>query len=298
MNELNLISLLPMNSQQLVIPIGDDCGEITWGGANLLASCDLLIDGEHFDSKVHSPEQVAFKALRVNISDIAAMAGKPVAVMLAVGFSRHLPDDFPSLFLKHFSNFCASDAVVLLGGDTNFTDGPTNIAVTILGSPHALGSVKRSGARIGDDIFVSGQLGGSYESNRHLSPRNLTTLAEKIADTGGVHAMIDLSDGLATDLRHILKASQCGAKLNLNQIPLHPDVAQVESALVDGEDFELCFAAAPNFRLELTNLGCVRIGVVTDKIGVLELEDQENRVFVSELRGFEHKDLKNRSTIG
>lgn len=292
MNERELVDLLPKEQYGVLIPIGDDCGEIEWPSSSLLASCDLLIDGEHFDTTVHSPEQIAFKCLRVNISDIAAMAGKPVTVLLAVAFSRKLPGDFGNRFLKSFSRCCEADGVVLLGGDTNFCDGPSTISVTIIGQPHAKGSVKRSGARVSDDIYVTGPLGGSLKSGRHMRPPRRIELAQKIVDSIQVHSMIDLSDGLATDLRHILKEGHVGAKLYLSMIPMHADVERVEEALTDGEDFELCFTASREARSILSRLGCHRIGEIIDVPEKIFLEGESGKLEIFELLGFEHRSEK------
>lgn len=288
MKELDLISTLESLDGPGRVLRGDDCGELAWTASSLLASTDMLIDGVHFLSHIHSPEQIARKSLGVNVSDVAAMAGTPQAVLISLALNRDDPPGFAEAFIRSFSIFCNQAQIVLLGGDTNFTSSKTAISVTILGTPHPKGSLKRSGACVGDSIFVSGPLGGSLRSDRHLSPPNRTKLAQTLGDSGGVRSMIDLSDGLATDLRHILKASKCGAIVYADKIPLHSDALNLESAFIDGEDYELLFTACPTFQNQFSKLHCIEIGVITH---------QENSFFISNpdgtskectLNGFEH----------
>jgi thiamine-monophosphate kinase len=288
MKELDLISTLETLDEPGRALRGDDCGELAWTAPSLLASSDMLIDGVHFLSHIHSPEQIARKSLGVNVSDIAAMAGTPQAVLLSLALNRDDPPGFAEAFLKSFSKFCSEAQIVLLGGDTNFTSSKTVISVTILGTPHPSGSIRRSGARVGDLIFVSGPLGGSLKSDRHLSPPNRSKLAQSLGGLGGVRSMIDLSDGLATDLRHILKASKCGAIVYADKIPLHSDALNLESAFIDGEDYELLFTACPTFQCQISNLNCVEIGIITPQENSFLLSNPDGTTKECTLKGFEH----------
>jgi thiamine-monophosphate kinase len=192
--------------------------------------------------------------------------------------------------------------VDLVGGDTNAWDGPLVISVTLLGEATELGAIRRAGAMPGDVIFVTGPLGGSLAAGRHLRPA--PRIAEALALNQGatIHAMIDISDGLSSDLPHILAESGGrGAVLDAAAIPIHPDAWEMsrrdglpalEHALSDGEDFELCLvvpageatrlAAAPPLPASL-----YRIGEVTDVKG-LWLRDPDGQLKAIEPRGFDH----------
>jgi thiamine-monophosphate kinase len=146
--------------------------------------------------------------------------------------------------------------VDLIGGDTNAWNGPLVISVTVLGEATSRGPVRRSGAEPGDAIFVTGALGGSLHAGRHLSPEPRVAEALALHERAPLHAMIDISDGLASDLSHILTESGgLGAVLDESAIPIHPDaqdmsrfdrMAAIEHALGDGEDFELCVVVSPD----------------------------------------------------
>jgi thiamine-monophosphate kinase len=287
--ESKILSLLPTDKNGTLIPIGDDCGELPWPASSLLASTDMIMDGEHFISALHSPEQIANKALGVNISDVSAMAGTPKAVLLSMAIQRR-STDFAPRFVLEFIRLCDQKGIVLLGGDTNFTDSPTTISVTILASPHMGGSIRRDGARAGDRIFVTGKLGGSLASNRHLNPPDRSKLAQQLADTGLLTSMIDISDGVASDLRHILAQSQCGAEIFTSKIPLHEDVLDFAQALTDGEDFELLFTAEiPAGSTAIENLGAIEIGVVTNSPNLFELIYDNGKKEKCLWKGFEHQ---------
>ena len=287
--ESKIISLLPIDRKEALIPIGDDCGELLWPASSLLASTDMILDGEHFKSASHSPEQIAHKAMGVNLSDVSAMAGTPKAVLLSMAIQRQLPE-FAPRFLKEFLKICDQKGIVLLGGDTNFTDSATTLSVTILASPHPGGSIRRDGARAGNRIFVTGKLGGSLASGRHLSPPDRSKLAHQLADTGFLTSMIDISDGLATDLRHILVQSHCGAEIFTSKIPLHEGVHDVEQALTDGEDFELLFTAqVPEGSKAMETLGAIEIGIITDTPHLFELINEKGEKQVCSWKGYEHQ---------
>lgn len=287
--ESKILSLLPIDQKKTLIPIGDDCGELLWPAASLLASTDMIMDGEHFKSALHSPEQIASKAIGVNVSDVSAMAGTPRAVLLSMAIQRQLPE-FAPRFLREFLKICDQKGLILLGGDTNFTDSATTISVTILASPHPGGSIRRNGAKAGDRIFVTGKLGGSLASHRHLNPPDRSMLARQLADTGLITSMIDISDGLATDLRHILAQSQCGAEIVASKIPLHDGVSDVKQAFTEGEDFELLLTAkvAEGSKV-MEDLGAIEIGVITSKPELFELINNEGQKEECFWKGYEHQ---------
>ncbi|MFO0877662.1 MAG: thiamine-phosphate kinase [Gemmataceae bacterium] len=241
---------------------GDDTAALAWpGGKPCLVTTDMLLEGSCFlleGSSITrpgiapaSPHRVGRKAMAVNLSDIAAMAGVPVAAVVSVGLpragGRHLAEEL----YQGLREVADAFGTAIIGGDTNSWDGPLTISVTLLGEAGPGGIVQRSGARPGDRLLVTGPVGGSI-LGKHLDfiPRVKESLA--LATQVQLRAMIDLSDGLAADLAKLCAESQCGAVLWSEAIPLTPEAAQLrdgrsalEHGLGDGEDFELLFAVAP-----------------------------------------------------
>lgn len=274
----------------LPIPIGDDCALVPATNAGVLFAADMLMEGVHFDLGATTPDMVGRKALAVNISDIAAMAGTPTSATVSLALPRHRGTALGENIMSGVLQLATELDIAIAGGDTNAWDGPLVISVAITGDPHPKGSVRRNGARPGDRIFVTGALGGSIHG-RHLSFTPRIGLARDLHERFDLSAMIDLSDGLATDLRHILEESQVGASLSPNAIPIHPDCRLfptsqseerwllLEHAISDGEDFELCFTL-PGERAEDViryaqewHLPIVSIGVITDRVGQMQWRD-------------------------
>jgi thiamine-monophosphate kinase len=287
------------------VGIGDDCailavGEGTGAGCDLLITTDMLMDGRHFHLEQGGPEAVGFKAMGVNLSDIAAMAGIPRAAVVAVALPRANAVEIAHGLHAGMRALADRFAVDLVGGDTNAWDGPLVITVTVLGQATVRGAVRRSGARPGDVILVTGALGGSLAAGRHLKPEPRIAEALAIHRAADIHAMIDLSDGLSSDLGHILAESGgLGAVLDAVAIPIHPDaheqtrrdgVSALEHALHDGEDFELCLTVAPEAAERLLAAHpapLYRIGEVTDAAGVF-LRSPDGHTTPVEPRGFDH----------
>lgn len=243
-------------SQHVPLGIGDDCALITPPpGRELLVTTDMLMEGRHFRLGETTPAAVGFKALAVNLSDIAAMAGVPLAAFVAVALPRGTAVAVARGLHEGMAPLAARFGVALAGGDTNAWDGPLVVSITVLGATNPTGAVRRSGARAGDIIIVTGPLGGSLASGRHLRPEPRIDEALQIAARVSIHAMIDLSDGLASDLGHILAESGgLGAWITVADVPIHPDAVAMaqtsgrtplDHALGDGEDFELCLTLAP-----------------------------------------------------
>lgn len=286
------------------IGIGDDCAVIRPGpeGLRWLITTDMLIEGRHFPvgSASEMAYQIGRKAMAVNLSDIAAMAGTPVCAFASVALPRESSEKISSELARGLLDEASRFETSLAGGDTNSWDGPLVINITLMGLEPAGGAVLRSGARPGDLIFVSGPLGGSLQSGRHLTPEPRLELAKelKAALGDGLHAMIDISDGLGGDLRHILKESgQLGAMLHAESIPFHPDLLEtsgidepleqlVSRALGDGEDFELCFCVDPESVAELPE-GIHQIGVMTQDRSLL-IRWPDGSVKPWETGGFDH----------
>jgi thiamine-monophosphate kinase len=235
--------------------IGDDCAILSIGEpCEILVTTDMLMDGRHFRLERDGPDSVGYKAMGVNLSDIAAMAGIPRAAVVSVALPRNNAVKLAQGLHSGMSALAERFGVDLVGGDTNAWDGPLVINVTVLGQATARGAVRRSGARPGDIILVTGPLGGSLESGRHLRPEPRIAEALALHEAVPIHAMIDLSDGLSSDLTHILEESgDLGAILDAAAIPIHADALAMshrddrpalDHALHDGEDFELCLTVA------------------------------------------------------
>lgn len=281
------------------IGIGDDCAVLDAGhGTRLLVAKDVLLEGTHFDLSSASPELVGRKALAVNLSDIAAMAGSPTAAFVGLALPRSRGVDFARKLMAGVQQLADEFGVAIAGGDTNIWDGPLVVSVTVVGEPSASGPILRSGALAGDWIFVTGPLGGSLGSGRHLSFKPRVQLARELQHAVSLHAMIDLSDGLSSDLVHITHESAVGAIVYADAIPVHPDVASELSqekrqahALHDGEDFELLFTVSPtdgqSLLREYPSYGCTQVGEIITGDNVV-LRDSQGVLRPLECGGWEH----------
>jgi len=269
MGEFELIQRLthrlPTN-QSVVVGAGDDCAVLDLGAPDrlLLFKTDAVVRGIHFTSDT-PPEKIGHKALARGLSDIAAMAGTPTAALITIG----LPQKFDSAFVeKIYSGINAlarRHGVAVVGGETTTNPERILISVALVGFAARGKVLLRSGAKGGDAIFVTGELGGSL-AGKHLEFEPRLAEARWLADHFTVRAMIDLSDGLAGDLRHVLKASGVGAELLQTAIPIsraakeltcsrprksaeRPPIhvggdSPLVAALTEGEDFELLFTVA------------------------------------------------------
>ncbi|MFI5457454.1 MAG: thiamine-monophosphate kinase [Isosphaerales bacterium] len=283
--------------------IGDDCAILVPSpGSDLLVTTDMLMDGRHFRLDEDGPEAVGYKALGVNLSDIAAMAGVPRAAVVAVALPRLGAVRVAQGLHDGMRNLAERFGVDLAGGDTNAWDGPLVISVTVLGEATARGAVRRAGARPGDAILVTGPLGGSFFAGRHLRPQPRINEALALHQAAPLHALIDISDGLSSDLAHILAESGgLGAVLDAAAIPIHTDAREMsrrdgipalDHALNDGEDFELCLVVADDDAARLIAappmpVALYRVGVVTGVPGV-RLRTEDGHLETISPRGFDH----------
>jgi thiamine-monophosphate kinase len=285
-----------------VLGIGDDCAILRpAAGSDLLVTTDMLMDGRHFHLGRDGAEAVGFKALGVNLSDIAAMAGVPVAAVVAVALPRAGTVAIAQGLHAGMQRMAERYGVDLVGGDTNAWDGPLVVSVTVLGEATGRGPVRRSGARPGDVVCVTGPLGGSL-LGRHLRPEPRIAEALALHAAAPLHALIDISDGLASDLGHILEESGgLGAVLDAGAIPIHPDArtqaqhdgrAPLDHALNDGEDFELAVVLAPDDAARLLAIPPApavlhRVGEIIAAPG-LRLHHDDGTITTIEPRGFDH----------
>lgn len=255
--EFALIEWIRQRAAGLTAPavrvgIGDDAAVLDWPAERpCLVTTDMLMEGVDFTWETASPELVGRKSLAVNLSDIAAMGGRPVAAFVSVCLTQGRGEELARRLYGGLFELAQEYQVAIAGGDTNSWAGPLVVNITVLGEPVAGEPLLRSGARPGDWLCVTGELGGSL-AGRHLtfSPRlrEVETILQRARPT----AMIDISDGLAADLHHILESSGVGARVEAGRLPLSPDIARLSSdkspldrALSDGEDFELLFTISP-----------------------------------------------------
>jgi thiamine-monophosphate kinase len=243
----------PSHSRVLIGPGDDSAALRVTADRPLLISTDMLLEGSCFLLDRAGPRTVGRKAMAVNLSDIAAMAGIPTAAVVGVGLPKNGGRDIAELLYRGSRDVADLFDVPIVGGDTNSWNGPLVISVTILGEATPKGPVRRNGAKPGDWIFVTGPLGGSI-LGKHLdfTPRVREALA--LHQLVNLHSMIDVSDGLSADLHHICVESGCGAILTAEAIPIAPSALELSAkggrtpldrALSDGEDFELVFTISP-----------------------------------------------------
>jgi thiamine-monophosphate kinase len=289
----------PSDPRVLIGP-GDDAAVLQLRpDANCLVTTDMLMEGTCFHLAEAGPRAVGRKALAVNLSDIAAMAGRPVAAVVSVALprqgGRHLAEEL-YLGLRELAD---EFHTAIVGGDTNSWDGPLVISVTVLGEVTGRGPVLRSGARPGDWLLVTGPLGGSIRG-KHLAFTPRVREALELHGLADLHAMIDISDGLAADINHICVESHCGAVFYADQIPISSDAqamkddkSPLEHALADGEDFELVFAVGEEDGQRLVNsqpvsgIHLARIGECIEGNGLLL--DRAGKSQPLDPGGYEHR---------
>jgi thiamine-monophosphate kinase len=301
MNEFELISRLtrslPTNPSVVIGP-GDDCAVLEAGLPDrlLLFKTDAVVEGIHFTPTM-APEMIGHKALGRCLSDIAAMAGTPSAALVTIALPRGFDPDFVERIYAGMNELARRHEVAIVGGETTTNPGGTLISVALLGWVRRGKGVLRSGAEAGDAIFVTGELGGSL-AGKHLEFEPRLAEARWLAQHFPIHAMLDISDGLAGDLRHLLTASRVGAELHASSIPISREARRAAkagaaakpallAALTDGEDFELLFTVASREavplldawrkqfpKLPLTCIGRIKSGegiIIRDKQGVRPL---------------------------
>ncbi len=299
MNELEFIRKLTektLHTDSISAAIGDDTAILeAENDSQILVTTDMLMDGVHFQIASQNPKMIGHKSLAVSLSDIAAMAGRPFAAFMSVALPKDSSEDWLRQFTDGLLELAGKFETTLAGGDTNFWQGPLVVNITLLGKVKKGEAIRRSGARPGDRIFVTGSLGGSLKG-RHLNfmPRVKEALALK--ESYRPTAMIDISDGLASDLRHICEQSRCGALIDRQKIPISTDVDSEDpfkSAMTDGEDFELCFCLPWEDAERLKAQGhilttpVVEIGEIVDEKEIFYL-DQSGKQKKLKWQGYVH----------
>ncbi|MCL6241615.1 thiamine-phosphate kinase [Acinetobacter amyesii] len=271
------------SSSAVDLGVGDDSALLTPPPQQQLVICtDTLVAGRHFPLDTN-PHAIGWKSVAVNLSDIAAMGAKPHSILLALSLPQ-IDHEWLKGFSHGLYDCCDQFGVSLIGGDT--TQSPhLTISVTALGWVDIGLAVTRSGAQVGDFICVSGQVGDAAYGLQHLGhplqkrldyPTPRCQLGQQLK--GLAHSMIDVSDGLAQDLGHILHASKVGAEIELDQLPIDDHVKQLQQesqwqyALAGGDDYELCFTISPQnyqkiLQLEL-DVNIHKIGQITEPLGL------------------------------
>jgi thiamine-monophosphate kinase len=273
MNEFELIAhltkSLPANAS-VVVGAGDDCAVLDFGLPDqwFLFKTDAVVEGIHFQQGA-PPAKIGHKALGRCLSDIAAMAGTPTAALATIGLPRKFAAGFVEAIYTGMNALAKKHNVAVVGGETTANPGRIFISVALLGTVGRGKPILRSGAKPGDAIFVTGELGGSL-AGKHLEFEPRLAEARWLAEHFPIRAMIDLSDGLAGDLRHVLHASGVGAELFKAAIPISRAARRqarasaerppphaggykppLVAALTDGEDFELLFTVAGSDAVKL-----------------------------------------------
>jgi thiamine-monophosphate kinase len=302
----------PSSKGSLVLGIGDDAAIINIAeDTELVISTDTLVSSVHFFEDA-SPEDIAYKALSVNLSDIAAMGALPRWISL----SLTMPDDdlvWLKKFSSSFNQLANEQSLVLIGGD--LTKGPLSITVSIYGITPKGKSLRRSGAAAGDLIYVTGELGAAAYALRHLQDKaSFPAVTDKELERlnrpdarikiglelrDNATSCIDISDGLLADLGHILKASNVGAEIKLSDIPYSDSLKKIDNelaielALTGGDDYELCFTLPKGLSESSINkiqsicpIHC--IGVINKRISELSLINDDDEPYEIKSKAYRH----------
>ena len=275
--------------RDVVKGIGDDTAVIDNGGEEyLLMTTDMLVEGSHFLRTMMSPQEIGRKSLACSISDIAAMGGIPTYAVVSLGAPANMSVQFIEGIGQGINNLAKDFGVTVVGGDT-VKNNRIIINVALLGKVKKDEVVYRNGARKNDLIFVTGPLGNSFRTRKHIHFKPLVEDAQFLVKNVKPSSMMDVSDGLAGDLGHILRQSQIGAVLFEKKIPLAKD-ATLNQALHDGEDFELLFTVNPDqaevFR-KSKKFKFYEIGKIVSG-SALTLVDVKGKKRKVEMKGFEH----------
>jgi thiamine-monophosphate kinase len=301
-------------NRALLTGIGDDCAVVRLRSAHdILVTTDFSLEGVHFRRSWHPPESVGHRCLARGLSDIAAMGGLPTAVFLSLALPAELPQRWVERFARGLLTLARNYGAPLAGGDT--AESPHGILadIVVMGTVPRGEAVRRAGARPGDRIYVSGELGGSAaalarmtEKGKgkgklnprdypgHFFPQPRIELGRALREKGLVSAMIDISDGLSTDLAHICEASGVGAEIEAEAVPrasvgkaAHP--VDLPVALHGGEDYELLFTAPVGKRIpsRIAGVPITRIGNVVRRRKIL-LMNRDGMRCELEPQGWEH----------
>ena len=311
------------SDSSVVAGIGDDAAALKISSHNiLLTTADILLEDVHFDLTFTDSYHLGRKALAVNLSDIAAMGGTPRFFLVSLALPAHLSVSFIDHLYRGMMELAAEFHTILVGGDTNASPQKLMIAITVLGETQPEHLLKRSGAQAGDSLFVTGTIGDAALglinlqkhptgtkppplnelTSKHLSPSPRIKEGKVLAENHLANAMIDISDGLLTDLKRILTASYKGATVWIEKLPLSNAFKQTETtpnqdtinyALTGGEDYELLFTSPPAKEKALhqavnqAGFTITKIGMITDSQELVVLDHKQQPFPLGNL-GYDH----------
>ncbi len=272
------------NSDRISIGIGDDAACVKFDGQYLVLKVDNLVSGVHFDPTKTTPIEIGKKAISRALSDIAAMAATPRFCLVSMVLPQRTSITEAKRISRGIKSVAKNFNIDIVGGDTSTHKGPMVISITIVGEAERL--VTRDGARVGDNIYVTGRLGGSILGH-HMDFIPQIALAKKLVSKYKITSMIDVSDGLVIDLSRLLEKNHLGALLYKDSIPVSTDAIKLSGgtdglhhALYDGEDYELLFTSPQEIQ------GIYKIGEMIEKEGIY-LQDG-SRVKRLRIRGWEY----------
>lgn len=305
--------------------ISDDCAILPLNDReSLVVTTDVLTEGTHFIIDKITPFDLGYKALASNFSDVFSMGAKPICSFLSIALKKDINDEWVSNFMKGYHLLSSKESAPLLGGDTTFSIHATTISVTAIGKVLNKNIKRRKGASLGDIIAVCAPLGASGtglnllldNSSLLYSPKEIELIKAHthppiygveacfLGGQIGVTSMIDISDGIAKDLRHVLKLSECGAKIFCDKIPISPLVKDVckskgwdatNLALSGGEEYaplftiaQNCYKQVKNAYKEKFNKEIYSIGVITNNINEIEWS-LDGRVVKKNYKGYVHR---------
>ena len=287
----------------LVLGPGDDAAILNLGqDSNCVVTSDLLTDEVDFDLRETDASRIGRKALAVNLSDLAAMAAEPVAALVSLALPRNGALALAKQLYQGLLPLAEEFQLSVAGGDTNCWNGPLALSITAIGRVTSRGPLQRNKARPGDELIVTGCLGGSI-LGKHLDFNPRVNEALLLNQQYDIHAAIDISDGLSLDISRLVSESGCGAEIQLEKIPVSGPARQLaqmknngrtplDHALSDGEDFELILAVPRDEATRLLQeqpleIPLTRIGTCTDDRGLWSVNDDGDRATLPP-RGFEH----------
>jgi thiamine-monophosphate kinase len=305
---------VPQAPPWVIVGIGDDAAVVEpERNALEVITTDALVEGAHFDRAFVSAADIGHKALAVNLSDLAAMGATPRVALLSLMMPAALAVADVDSLLDAMLALAQRSRIFLVGGNITRSPGPLIVDVTVTGSVHRRRILTRGGARAGDELYVTGSIGGAAAGlrmlshaapppapaeadaecvRRYLRPEPRLRFGTLLGRNRAARACIDLSDGLADGIRHIAEASGTGAVIDASALPVHPRTMDVREALGGGEDYELLFAASPKLRRRLggvtrlvKDLPVTKIGRLTaDRALVVEVNGRKEEL----PRGFAH----------
>lgn len=293
----------------VIAGIGDDCAVLhSEPGSEILVTTDFSLEGVHFRRDWHTPESAGHRCLARGLSDIAAMGGKPLAVFLSMALPRDLAQSWVRRFVQGLTQLGRRHRVPLAGGDTAQSPAGILADIVVIGGVPKGKAILRSGARPGDGIFVSGEFGGSAAAvrqmekgganprdyRRHFYPEPRIELGRVLREKGLATAMIDISDGLSTDLSHICEESGVGAEIDASAIPRARAgkprrEVDLDLALHGGEDYELLFTVRPGKKIpkQVAGVRVSKIGKITRQ-KTMRIRSDQGKVSKLVPRGWEH----------